>query len=395
MKKELFKSLFASAAMLMFVGNAATAQTKYLKEITSQNDAEYYYYRYNADNKVDSIYLEYPQNDMHFYRLYKYDEQGNQILEQTYTDMFSDFYEEVTPGSYIVTGYNEYKYDDSNRIISKVTYDLDFDSYEYALMVTGAIGYFYDENGRLSKETTFYDAEMTSPTETTYYFYDENGRIKNKDLKFDYYEEDEVAKRSEFTYDEQGRLANIKILYLDESTGVLSEYENISYTYDADGNLINRCDKTADFDDPILEYNLTYDKDIKATDVVFPINHEDETDFYIMSQNAVSKTEIYSILDYDSGKAELYDIQTWHYEDGATTGVNNVINGKKVVDIIVSGDCLLVKGIGHRTDIRIYDVNGNNVFNGVTDGTVNISNLPAGTYIATSNGTIKKFAIRK
>ena len=391
--KKILRS-YLCAAMLIAAGcSEATAQTKVLKEITSEFDNEYYYYGYNKDNKVDSIYLSYPMAEMSFYRLYTYDEKGNQIQEDNYTDMYSEEYPEFN-GAFFVTGRNVYAYDDMNRIISRKSYDLDFDSYDYALAISSATGYKYDENGRLVKEILYYDEAMTMETEVVNYKYDEKGRLSSKELVVSYYEEEEVSKRSVFTYDEQDRLVNICISYLDDYTGTMDEYENINYTYDADGNLVNRSDITTDFENPMLEYRVTYNTDMMAKDVVFPMNYEDETDFYTMPVNAVKSTEIYAIMDYDTGEAGLYDRQNWVYEDGTATGVSQVVSGKKLVNIIVKGDVLMIKGINGATDLRIYDMNGKRVFSGITSGKVNIGSLPAGAYIARTNGTVKKFVVK-
>ena len=394
MKKNLRNSFFtASVVMLMAAGTSASAQTKCLREITSETGMEYYYYGYNADNKLDSVWLEYPENDIRFYRLYKYDENGNQTCEENYTDMYQDMFDGMT--GFFVTGRNDYGYDENNRLVSKITYELDFDSYDYILICVGAYKYFYDDEGKITKEVLYYDESMTYETECTSYYYDADNRLIRKDLKVSYYDEDEIETSTAYVYDEQGRLLNVKISYND-GTGALVEYETISYTYDAEGNLVKRSDVTLDYADPVLEYQVTYRDDLKASDVVFPMNYEDDTDFYTMSANAVEKTDIYAQIQYDDGEEYgRYDTQFWVYDDleGGTTGVEKVTD-KKPFSIIVNDGKLMLKGIDGAAGVRIYDVNGRPVYSGMARSEINISNLPKGVYVASSNGVVKKFSVK-
>ena len=131
--------------------------------------------------------------------------------------------------------------------------------------------------------------------------------------------------------------------------------------------------------------------DIDNADVAYPYNHEDDMDFYSIPANAIKRTTIRAILDWDLGKAEPYDVQTWIYDDLATTGIGCAVPESSRLTLAFKDGKLLLLGSMRPEDVRIYDMNGSMVFGGMCRGEVNISDLPAGLYVAVSNGVAKKF----
>ena len=138
---------------------------------------------------------------------YQYDENGNLIFEQSIdTDGEKD---QVT-----------YQYDENNNLISQQTIDSDGDKRKYA--------WTYDESGNKLTERYWSSSGYTEYRE---YTYDEDGNLL-MEKKENYKGEMEVAVR--YSYDKHGNLVK-------EKRGASERADEIQFTYDSQGKLIQRC----------------------------------------------------------------------------------------------------------------------------------------------------------
>lgn len=138
---------------------------------------------------------------------YQYDENGNLIFEQSID----------TDGE---KGQVTYQYDENNNLISQQTIDSDGDKRKYT--------WTYDESGNKLTERYWSSSGYTDYCE---YTYDEDGNLL-VEKKENYKGEMEVAVR--YSYDKHGNLVK-------EKRGASERADEIQFTYDSQGKLIQRC----------------------------------------------------------------------------------------------------------------------------------------------------------
>ena len=387
MKINFTKSIIASMAMLFFMGGSTNAQNKQcLRDITSEIEGDYTYYGYNKDNKLDSVYQYLGYYDEDSYRLYKYDDKGNMIKEVGYG---------ILPNDYSAKKYSKvfevfYGFDEQNRLVERKNFNIDEFSANLDFYLGGIYTYQYDGNGLLTERKLYWDEKKDMLAETTKYNYDENNRLaKEIHISNGFYGETEDL-HIEYYYDENGNLTNQVIKTLIDS-GAMEESGRIIYEYDANGNLIKRT--TYDNINPKIpsqQHILLYNDNL-AEDVAYPINYEDEMDFFTKSKHTAVTDSIY-MRDVENVLFLLFDVQNWHYSDiDNTTGIESVINPQATVAFTRDNNGnIVINGIDASEYVRIYDVNGKIVRSEMYNGRVNINNLPKGMYILmTRNGNMK------
>ena len=217
-----------SLALLAAVSLGAFAQQEeepslYLSNFESQiagdsEEGSFSEFYYNEENLVDSIL--WSSGELIHSNAYTY-ENGNIISMQNYTvDAFGS-----SAGFFI-----EYSYDEQGRVIERKNYN----NYGTGLVLAGRIEYYYDETtGSLVTEkcyTVFWEGEsMTSYIE---YSYDRSGRL----VKEDTYTDSNVSARIEYIYDEDGRLSEQLDYLLSENGTELVLSRKTDRTYDENGN---------------------------------------------------------------------------------------------------------------------------------------------------------------
>ena len=389
MNTNFSKTIIAGFAMLFCLGTGVNAQSNLcLREVNSQMEGDYTYYGYNKDGRLDSVYTYMGYYDEESYRLYAYDDKGNMISETGYgvlpstnvdKNVFSKVFEVF------------YDFDDSNRMISRRNYNIDEFSENLDFYLGGVYTYEYNEKGQLAKRNLYWDEAKKDLFEiTTYQYDDKNQLVKEVYVTKGFYGETEDM-NVEYYYDEQGR--NIKKLTktLDPNSGALEESANVFFEFDEDGNLISRTmydDINPDI--PSQQHKLIYG-DKLAEDFTFPINYEDDMDFFVKSKHVVKQDSIY-MRDAEGVVFQLFDIQDWGYDElEGSTGIENVVSPGVSATFARDNDGnIVVNGIDASENIRIYDVNGKIMRNGCYNGRVDVSALPKGMYIlVTRNGNMK------
>lgn len=390
MKLNFTKSALVCMAMALCLGNEANAQKKLcLQEIETQIEGDYNYYGYNKDGLLDSTYLYTAYYDEEIYYKYKYDENGNMIENSGYCILPNEDmgYREFTNTYRIV-----YEYDENNRRISRMNYNLDVYGGTGEFLLGGKYVYIYDENNVLTQRKLYWDEAETDLFETTNYTYDEFGRIIEESYLQHSFGSTSEEMLITYFYDEQGRLIRLRTDVMNYNTGMLEEDDNLAYKYDANGNLVSRISYGKNPETPNEEHVLTYYTDTLAADVALPINLEDDLDFYTRSTNVVKQDSIFR-RDAEGATFDLFDVQEWKYQNlDAAAGIESVLgNGGEIMSISRDAEGnVILNGIENRDNVRVYDAQGRIIRNGAYNGKVNLNGLPHGMYIVTTRqGSVK------
>ncbi len=386
MEKNFTKMILAGMAMLTCLSGEVNAQKKWcLSQIDTQLEENRTYCGYDDQGRPDSIYIYVGYYDEEIYRLIDYDDKGNIISEGGHC---------VLPGDtkYTKTYIINYSYDENNRLVSRINYNLDTWTGTGEYLLGGVYKYSYDNKGRMVQRKLYWDENCTDLFEETDYIYNEKDlKIKEVFNRMDFsgslYEETIIF----YEYDDKDRLIHTRTDVLNHQKGVMEEYCNVAYKYDANGNLTNRINYGTNPENPNEEHRLIYYTDTLASDVAMPINLEDDMDFFTRSTNVVKQDSIYR-LDAEGQVFSLFGVQDWTYTElGSHSGIGNVYDNSRLVAVSRDADGnLILNGVDRNENIRIYDANGKLISNGAYNGKVNLSGLPRGMYIVTTrNGSVK------
>lgn len=376
MKKLL--SMCMLAALSCGVGNA---QSMRQVELKSDNNLNYFYYGYNTENKVDSIYQEITGEGYSSYRLFTYDENGNNVMQQRY-QMSKDM------DTYLYTDYVNYTYDEKNRIISRKNYNLDMWGGTNNYVLGGVYVYEYDADNKLTKRNLYWDEELTRLYESIVYEYDADGRLfsdTRSTEQFGMWVEDF---KEVFEYNNDGKISKITFYSLDYGTGNLMENNYRTYTYDDNGNLIEKSDFL--MDNAVNEkHEYTHNSSIESANTIFPINIDDDKTLYSLSENVIAEDKIY-MRDVKTGELVYIDTEMWVYEENNNTGIETVNINNSLSLMSMNADMVELGNVANGENVRIYNTAGNMVNNASYNNGVNISNLPSGIYmVVTKDSCIK------
>ena len=389
MKSRFTKITAVLFALLLVAGGEASAQkTKCLKQIDSQIEGDVKGCYYNNDGSLDSLYEYSGYYDDDVYRLYSYDDRGNMTYEAGYgileKDLGTNIYTKIFDASY--------EFDEKNRRISRTNYNIETWSGNFEMLLGGVYVYFYNDDDLLIKRQLFWDIDRKDLCETTDFIYDENNKLLKEVYMVKRYGSEVTDMEVTYTYDDNGRAREVLTNIYDYEQQELIFNSKRVYEYDDKGNLTTRTIwdyMSKKF--PSEEHRLLYNDDIAADDVVFPINYEDDMDFYTLSKNAVKQDTIYR-RDVDNTGFFLFDIQDWVYDEFThDTGIENVKGGDVVLTLSRDGEGnITVNGLNDYDNIRIYDASGRIVRNGMYRGRIDTGSLSHGMYIiATPRGSVK------
>ena len=373
-------------AMLCCQSNEINAQkTKCLTEINCQLGGDYYSHRYNKDGLLDSTHMYIDFTEDEYYYLFKYDDRGNIITEDGYCILPNSDpnYHEFTKTFEI-----KYEFDENNRRISRKNYNWDTKNSEFIL--GGMYVYEYNDKGQLTERKLYWDEAKTDLFERAEYTYNEKGQLVKELYISCFWGTDNESSMQEYFYDENGNMTRIKTSTANMDYE-LEESQNRIYKYDENNNLTTRITYDTDPELPNEQHILVYDEETDAENVAFPINYENDMDFYVNSKNVVIQDTIYQ-RNMDTNTFDLFEIQDWVYEDLADpTGIENVYDGGKILGFTKDNDGnIILNGIDNAENVRIYDANGRIVMNGSYNGMINTGSLPNGMYILlTRQGCIK------
>lgn len=367
------------------------AQEKlFLREVTSSDAKETKEYSYNDIDKLDSVYHIDEAMNLDRYLVYDYNENGN-CVKCTYIPYNFDTWQYDTP-SHIVT----YSYE-GNNMVERIVHN-------GSNVVTGMTTYHYNEKNlpdsvsQIVPATTGSDKmKMLSYIK---YNYDSNGRlISDETYNNNNFFADEVVmeknSRSDYEYDANGNLISVVGQYYDAQLGFYINGFKNEYEYDGNGD----------------KRKFTYFLYNKSSASWF-------TEHYIVygynTRNNVEKCVLPEEIELTwpdfSGAKHQPDTEAWYYFDEyaqdyalAVTyefhfdskGSGASLDNCKVGDMVScyvsqNGDELCLVGNTEQANVGIYDMNGNLVLKCMSEGNINISQIPAGVYMVIVNGNMNK-----
>ena len=376
MKKLLSMCIFAALGC-----GISDAQTMRQVELTSDNNLNYLYYGYNDDNRVDSIYQELAGEGYSSYRLFTYDENGNNVMQKRYQMSQEMDY-------FLYTDYVNYTYDENNNVTTRKNYNLDMWGGTNDFLLGGVYVYEYDANNNLTKRNLYWDEELTRLYESIVYTYNSKGLLVSDTRSTEQFGVWMEDFKEEYEYDSQDRLIKITFYGVDYMTGGLAVSNYRTFEYDENGNVVEILDILTD--DAVNEkHQYVYNMDIESAKTIFPVNNDDDKSLYYASKNVIAEDIIY-MRDFKSGELIYVDKEFWKYEEVVSTGISEVKNTPMVTVKSLTAETVELGNVANGESVRIYNAAGSMVNNATYNNGINISNLPGGIYmIVTNNSSVK------
>lgn len=343
------------------------------------------WYGYNENGRLDSMHV--LETGYESYRKYVYDDDGNAVREDGYQRM-GDKYKQVW--------HVDYTYDAEGRLLTRMNYN-SMGSDDFSL--SGKMVWEYDANGNVAFVRTYFPS-WTVPDgfdlfSEERYVYDGNGLLTEKETwltPFSTMDPDEMYRSSNtvYTYDESGRLTLTVNTEYDESTGDKRSAARFCYAYDEDGNLseyesyIGTNSKT-----PQVKSIYHYDKNIRSSDVMLPLNFEDSSMPHMFamtsSVNAITYEEWWQVPNESDDLAHIGDY-LYTYESTAGIGRGTLVASAEVNGFISNGK-LYFHSLDPGVKIRIYNAAGVEVMSAsYSPEGVSLSSLPKGIYLTRADG---------
>lgn len=375
------KKLLSLILITTLACSTVDAQQKRLKEIVSDSGLSYVFYGYK-DNRVDSIYQESAYNNSYSYRIFKYDDNGNNTEQMIYSKPENSAEFDLTDKIY-------YTYDEMNREVSRAHYYLNYDGGKDEYAFAGIFVYEYKDD-MLSTSTLYNDEELTDVLEVMEYSYNTDDQIdyvRHFSVEFGAYIEDYGEK---YTYDE-GKLDEITFYQIDFMSGQLTESQYRKFIFDANNNLKGTVELSAERR-PVAKHDYKYDMSMLSADVIYPVNNDDGSMLYNMPVNAVSEDQIF-LRDSEQDRLVLVDTDRWSYEDADISGIYQTEHINTVIIRSLTYEKVVLNNVDNGDFIRIHDASGRTIMKCFYDNGVNIKSLPSGVYMLSVNGNTVK--IRK
>lgn len=382
--------------MLCMSAGSVFAQKQYLEVIDTEIGEDQYEYFYDSQSRLDSV--AWVKADKSDYRIggnwLDYDENGNMVKYNNY---------QIVNGDYYYTGYIDYEFDSSNRRTSRENYN--FIAGEY--MFGARIEYTYNDQGQIEREETLMTdwdtGELATQANSIYYYSEATGLLDSVVIsscdKFSGIYEPVLSGKSEYTYDDQGRL--VSEVYSEVAvlgTGRLIPLQKYEYVFEG-GNVVsaksynNGAGSTPNWR-PYREVKYEYDMDVPATDVVYPAEPEG---LYLdpvmeMSENMIVRDSVYNEFE---GTWGLYEINNYHYgKGGQDIGVREAVAASPL-KAFADGGMLVVTGAGECPSVHVYSAAGVAVAEAVChEGRAEVQGLAPGMYIVSAAGRSCKVVVR-
>lgn len=394
------KKIFTLLCGIALTASAANAEPQ--QWLLSQNSTvgfEKWAYGYNERNLVDNV--EYTNQDYinySYWSKYTYDDAGN----LTRVAEWQNVLESDVVADYLPVNYIDYKYNTLGQRIERINYNNTGakDHPDSPKWLLGAVWtYEYGMDGKITREVIYWDLAKTNLFQQMDYVYNAKGQVEqikisvadfggklthNANVNYFYNEDGQIIEKQQCEYDETANIE--KIVYC------------ILYEYDADGTLVKQEKTTASKKTVAQRFIYTYfdDYSVPVADIVYPMDPEEDRLYNLFSdlKRVPYKYEEWE-TDQNTGNLVLYDTFVFNYENIRPTSVEKVESaaqpaGSAMSIATVSKNDLQLRGLKALDNVRVYDLNGRCVLNTTYGHGVNISELPAGSYVvATDNGAAK------
>lgn len=384
MKKHLLQ-----LAIIALASSLPASAKDLLSEITSESGVVHYSFVYNDRGQVTRQDNSDDFGD--YYMIFSYNDLNQLIRNDTYQDFQNS-------GEFTLVSYVEYKYDEQGRLCQRENYN--YDQWSGGGYLKGArITYSYDEQGNMTEQIVYMAwGEEENLAQKIEYSYNEDGFLaKELTLTADFFDPSIVTPSYQiaYTYDEEGRRSVMTDYYFDTfgenpDEPVLQGYTN--YAYDNNGLCLYERVTPAGRTDSKNEYTFLPES---IDETIYPYDIEaKETSFvYENVKNRIDLRTEYA-TDMNSGDLMVYDKYYYHYTPDPS-GVGAVTMPESILNVRQNGDNIIIGGLDTGDKVTVYDLGGKPVAS-VTASAPRISTtaLTPGTYIAVSPTGVVKFNVK-
>lgn len=390
------KKFYIMAAMLAASAVPAMAYTKALIGYDTEDEIETCVYTYNADYKVIDIYRsDLREPEMAYIVRVDYDELGREVKSYLYQDIYvtsSPNYEDLVYTAYVDLSYNE-----QGQVCERRNYNNwgamdDTEMWELG----GVMKYYYNEAGKYSKVEVWMEIPGRDPMimQQDDYYYDAEGRISKQETQYgDFSGNLSLYGVLEYEYNDAGRLYKRVSKEVDPNTGELLEVGFKRWTYTEDGHLldVDDCSKSGVIQQQMsffypLDGNFT-----PASEVVFPYEFDeyDTNELYSMFTAAPDGYD-FRATNMDTGLLDYVATYVYSYKDLDPVSVKSVAleNG---LSVLANGNGKYrLTGVADGQTVRVFGIDGSKAAEVRYDGNLDLSGLASGYYIiSTRSGAVK------
>lgn len=367
MKKILLFSFAIATALSTY------AQKERLLSINANDGEESDSFFYNEQGLLDYRYHEESWVDgFTFKDCCTYNDKGQLVTLKTYQDVYGD------PNNMVLVCKLEYAYNDNGQLITRDNYNtFDLINLEHSARIT----YEYNEEGKKVKETTYWASNLSKEFMHIDYEYDLMGRLSKaveyqRDL---YYNTFPCIGYQAYSYNNKGLLANSCYYAVDEYE---NEYLNSVTQYSYVGNDLVMTELKASNGDIHSRLEFEYDMTVPATDVYLPKTHEFEIEssFNIAHKRLLEK--VWMMNDYANTLEYTHD-RVYNYEDNPCGIQSIVANDSNHLIYDANARSLHLNG-NTTVEVRVVDMQGQQVLKTTACGQVDLSNLPTGSYVVST-----------
>lgn len=350
---------------------------------------------YEYDNEGRLTRINSWRADYESYRMFKYDADGNCVLEDGY-QLVDDVWKHVY--------YVDYTFDEQGRMLTRMNYNsLGTDEFYLGAKMV----WEYEDSGVSSVKTylqRWAEPEAFDIWTDDRYTYGADGNLTRRELwmvPFMTMNPDDMFcyQSIDYTYGSNGKLAQAISIDYDEYSGEETSVTKDLYVYDADDNVAeHELYIGIGAVVPRVKHVFRYSKDIKTSDAMLPFNYDDMAMQYLFalenSENVIETEEWWQVDDDNTD--ELAHIGDYVYVYDETSGVGRGITSAGMEQhFFIDGGKLYFQGNEQGVRVRVYDSAGTEVMCGLCgcDG-MSLASLVKGVYLVRVDGsrTAFKFA---
>lgn len=389
--KKLFTA--AMAAALMAAPAAMSART--LQALTKIVDPEFdESISYTYDDAGHLTRVDELLDGKYFYE-YAYNEKG-ECIRQTGNQFFDSY------NKYYAVFYVDYVYNEKGLLIERLNYSNMTPWNPMSDWTHQGVQYFsYNDKDQLILFETYIGRDKTNLLEKKEYVYNDKGQLTEINETYPQLTGNDLYGNVKYTYDDLGQLVEVCTSSNDEDHPQLLVRNYTIYTYDEEGNMIERIQtgSSRNTEYPMVRYTFTYDVSVPATDCLYPSETPEEDfdrEMYLRSKCQVIGQDYW--LQGADDPTQYAHLHSWEYyydpkDINGGSGISGVVaEPGSLMFVTVDGDRLNLHGqLNENAPVSVYDLNGRFMLSQIGGNSVNIANLAKGVYVVRTSAGSTKF----